>query len=232
MWCLDIVLTIFFSLSFLFFLVFMAIRSFFLFWLLAFFVNPKRFFFWGKTRDSENTVLNIFFSGSEWRWSDWSSVGVRRSKAKRGQDECCYSFFLFFFFLFFCWGRDIFAKIKHTKLTYYSTFISRIQHKISIFSSSFFFVKLMWWTGLHLFFSSLGFFLLAFFGTFNRWQWLEGHSFWASVGNFCFWIIRIYSDLFGLLGRLGLGNHGKNFAGNLIKLGFHFVQDGVDLGLV
>ena len=60
------------------------------------------------------------FSGLGCIFSNSPSVGVRRSKAKRGQDECCYSFF----FSFFCRGRDIFAKIKHTKLTYYSIFIS------------------------------------------------------------------------------------------------------------
>ena len=58
----------------------------------------------------------------------------------------------------------------------------------------------------------------------------KGHSFGLVLGIFVF--VLNYSDLFGLLGRLGLGNHGKNFAGNLVKLGFHFVQNGVDLGLV
>jgi len=131
---------------------FMAIRSFSV-WLLAFFVNPKGSFFWGKTRDSENTVLNIFFrvrSGGDLIDHRSVSGGQRQKGAKMNA-------VILFFFSFFCRGRDIFAKIKHTKLTYYSTFISRIQHKISIFFPSFF-VKLMWWTGLHLFFISRFFF--------------------------------------------------------------------------
>ena len=79
-------------------------------------------------------------------------------------------------------------------------------------------------------FSSLGFSFGLFLTFFKWWQWLEGHSFGLVLGIFVF--VLNYSDLFGLLGRLGLGNHGKNFAGNLVKLGFHFVQNGVDLGLV
>jgi hypothetical protein len=60
--------------------------------------------------------------------------------------------------LFFCRGRDIFAKIKHTKLTYYSIFISRTRSTNIQKSAVFFLVKLMWWTGLHLFFISRFFF--------------------------------------------------------------------------
>ena len=138
---------------------------------------------------------------------------------------------LFFFsFLFFCRGRDIFAKIKHTKLTYYSTFISRIQHKISIFFLLFF-RETDVVNRSSFIFSSLGFsFGLSFLTFFKWWQWLEGHSFGLVLGIFVF--VLNYSDLFGLLGRLGLGNHSKNFSGNLVKLGFHFVQNGVNLGLV
>jgi len=38
--------------------------------------------------------------------------------------------------------------------------------------------------------------------------------------------------LLGFLGRLGLGNHGENFPGDLIELGFDFVQNRVNLGLI
>jgi len=158
-------------------------------WLLSFFVNPKGFFFWGKTRDSENTVLNIFFrvrSGGDLIDHRSVSGGQRQKGAKMNA-------VILFFFSFFCRGRDIFAKIKHTKLTYYSTFISRIQHKISIFFPSFF-VKLMWWTGLHLFFISR-FFFWPFLTFFNWWQWLEGHSFGLVLGIF----VLNYSDLFGFI---------------------------------
>ena len=104
---------------------------------------------------------------------------------------------LFFFsFFFFCWGRDIFAKIKHTKLTYYSTFISLIQHKISIFSLLF-----SWnWCGeqVFIYFSSLGFSFGLFFDLLQMVAMVRGTQFWASVGNFCFCFelfgfIRIYS---------------------------------------
>ena len=133
-------------------------------------------------------------SGSGCIFSNSPSVGVRRSKAKRGQDECCYSFFLFFFF---CRGRDIFAKIKHTKLTYYSTFISRIQHKISIFFLLFF-RETDVVNRSSFIFSSLGFsFGLSFLTFFKWWQWLEGHSFGLVLGIFVF--VLNYSDLFGFI---------------------------------
>jgi len=114
--------------------VFMAIRSFSV-WLLAFFVNPKGFFFWGKTRDSENTVLNIFFrvrSGGD--LIDHRSVsGGQRQKGAKMNAVILFSFLSFFFV-----EGDIFAKIKHTKLTYYSTFISRTR-STNIQKSAFFF---------------------------------------------------------------------------------------------
>lgn len=150
----DVVLTTFFLFHSRF--CFMAIRSFSV-WLLAFFVNPKGFFFWGKTRDSENTVLNIFFrvrSGGDLIDHRSVSGGQRQKGAKMNA--------VILFFFFFCRGRDIFAKIKHTKLTYYSTFISRIQHKISIFFSLLF----SWnWCGeqVFIYFSSLGFSFGLFF---------------------------------------------------------------------
>jgi len=75
---------------------------------------------------------------------------------------------ILFFFSFFCRGRDIFAKIKHTKLTYYSTFISRIQHKISIFS--FFFRETECGEQVFIYFSSLGFSFGLFLTFFNWWQ--------------------------------------------------------------
>ena len=105
---------------------------------------------------------------------------------------------LFFFsFLFFCRGRDIFAKIKHTKLTYYSTFISRIQHKISIFFPSFF-RETDVVNRSSFIFSSLGFsFGLSFLTFFKWWQWLEGHSFGLVLGIFVF--VLNYSDLFGFI---------------------------------
>ena len=103
---------------------------------------------------------------------------------------------LFFFsFLFFCRGRDIFAKIKHTKLTYYSTFISRIQHKISIFFLLFF-RETDVVNRSSFIFSSLGFsFGLSFLTFFKWWQWLEGHSFGLVLGIF----VLNYSDLFGFI---------------------------------
>jgi len=60
MWCETLFWRFFFSLSLSF--LFYGNSEFFSVWLLAFFVKSKKlFFFWGKTRDSENTVLNIFF---------------------------------------------------------------------------------------------------------------------------------------------------------------------------
>jgi len=104
---------------------------------------------------------------------------------------------LLFFFLFFCRGRDIFAKIKHTKLTYYSTFISRIQHKISIFFLLFF-RETDVVNRSSFIFSSLGFsFGLSFLTFFKWWQWLEGHSFGLVLGIFVF--VLNYSDLFGFI---------------------------------
>ena len=105
---------------------------------------------------------------------------------------------LFFFsFLFFCRGRDIFAKIKHTKLTYYSTFISRIQHKISIFFP-YFFRETDVVNRSSFIFSSLGFSCgLSFLTFFKWWQWLEGHSFGLVLGIFVFDLN--YSYLFGFI---------------------------------
>ena len=89
------------------------------------------------------------------------------------------------FFFFFCRGRDIFAKIKHTKLTYYSTFISRIQHKISIFFPSFFRETDV--VNRSSFIFHLQVFLLAFlFDLLQVVAMVRGTQFWASVGNFCF----------------------------------------------
>lgn len=153
MWCETLFWRFFFS----FILVFVLWQfGVFSVWLLAFFVNPKGFFFWGKTRDSENTVLNIFFrvrSGGDLIDHRSVSGGQRQKGAKMNA--------VILFFFFFCRGRDIFAKIKHTKLTYYSTFISRIQHKISIFPLLF-----SWnWCGeqVFIYFSSLGFSFGLFF---------------------------------------------------------------------
>lgn len=153
MWC----ETLFWRFFFLFHsrFCFMAIRSFFCL-TFGFFCKSKRFFFWGKTRDSENTVLNIFFrvrSGGDLIDHRSVSGGQRQKGAKMNA--------VILFFFFFCRGRDIFAKIKHTKLTYYSTFISRIQHKISIFPLLF-----SWnWCGeqVFIYFSSLGFSFGLFF---------------------------------------------------------------------
>jgi len=80
--------------------------------------------------------------------------GGQRQKGAKMNAVILFSFLSFFFFV----EGDIFAKIKHTKLTYYSTFISRtrstnIQNQQFfretdvVNSSSFFF----------LYFSSLGF---------------------------------------------------------------------------
>ena len=103
----------------------------------------------------------------------------------------------FFLFLFFCRGRDIFAKIKHTKLTYYSTFISRIQHKISIFFPSFF-RETDVVNRSSFIFSSLSFsFGLSFWTFFKWWQWLEGHSFGLVLGIFVF--VLNYSDFSGFI---------------------------------
>lgn len=131
----DVVLTIFF-LSFILVFVLWQFGVFFCLTFGFFCKIQKVVFFWGKTRDSENTVLNIFFrvrSGGDLIDHRSVSGGQRQKGAKMN------AVILFFSsFFFFCRGRDIFAKIKHTKLTYYSTFISRIQHKISIFFLLFF----------------------------------------------------------------------------------------------
>lgn len=136
-------------------------------------------------------MLNILFrvrSGGDLIDHRSVSGGQRQKGAKMNA-----VILFFFFFLSFCWGRDIFAKIntQNSHTTAHSSLVYNT--KSAFFLPPFF----SWnWCGEQVFiyfFSSLGFFLLAFFGTFNRWQWLEGHSFWASVGNFCFWIIRIYS---------------------------------------
>ena len=104
---------------------------------------------------------------------------------------------LFFFSFLFCRGRDIFAKIKHTKLTYYSTFISRIQHKISIFFLLFF-RETDVVNRSSFIFSSLGFsFGLSFLTFFKWWQWLEGHSFGLVLGIFVF--VLNYSDFSGFI---------------------------------
>ena len=133
------------------------------------------------------------FSGSGCIFSNSPSVGVRRSKAKRGQDECCYSFFLFF--LFFLLRQRHFRKDKthktHILQHIHLSYTTQNQH---FFPS--FFVKLMWWTGLHLFFISR-FFFWPFVLTFNWWQWLEGHSFGLVLGIFVF--VLNYSDLFGFI---------------------------------
>jgi len=170
-------------------------------------------------------VLNIFFrvrSGGDLIDHRSVSGGQRQKGAKMN------AVILFFFFLS---RQRHFRKDKTHK-----THILQHIHLSYTTQNQHFFLLFSWnWCGeqVFIYFSSLGFSFGLFLTFFKWWQWLEGHSFWASVGNFCFWIIRIYSDLFGLLGRLGLvGNHGKNFAGNLVKLGFHFVHDGVDLGLV
>ena len=140
----------------------------------------------------------------------------------------------FFFFSFFLSRQRHFRKDKthktHILQHIHLSYTTQNQHFFSFFFS--------WnWCGeqVFIYFSSLGFSFGLFFDLLLQLvAMVRGTQFWASVGNFCFlfWIIRINSDLFGLLGRLGLGNHGKNFAGNLVKLGFHFVQNGVDLGLV
>jgi len=188
----DVVLTIFFLSFILVFVLWQFGVFLFDFWL--FFCKiQKVVFFWGKTRDSENTVLNIFFGFGV--AAIWLIIGrCQAVKGKKGPRWML--LFVFSSFFFFCRGRDIFAKIKHTKLTYYSTFISRIQHKISIFSF-FFFVKLMWWKGLHLFFISR-FFFWPFFDLLQLVAMVRGTQIWASVGNFCFCFelfgfIRIYS---------------------------------------
>lgn len=89
----DDVLTIFFlSFSFLFY----GNSEFFLFdfWL---FCKSKRVFFWGKTRDSENTVLNIFFrfrSGGD--LIDHRSVsGGQRQKGAKMNAVILFSFLFF-----------------------------------------------------------------------------------------------------------------------------------------
>jgi len=158
----------------------------------------------------------------------WLIIG--RCQAVKGKKGPRWMLLFFFSFLSFFLSRQRhFRKDKTHK-----THILQHIHLSYTTQNQHFFLLFSWnWCGeqVFIYFSSLGFSFGLFLTFFKWWQWLEGHSFGLVLGIFVF--VLNYSDLFGLLGRLGLvGNHGKNFAGNLVILGFHFVHDGVDLGLV
>lgn len=151
MWC----ETLFWRFFFLFHsrFCFMAIRSFFCLTFGFFCKIQKVVFFWGKTRDSENTVLNIFFrvrSGGDLIDHRSVSGGQRQKGAKMNA-------VILFFFSFFLSRQRHFRKDKthktHILQHIHLSYTTQNQH---FFPS--FFVKLMWWTGLHLFFISRFFF--------------------------------------------------------------------------
>jgi len=192
MWCETLFLTIFFSLSFSF--LFLWQFGVFSVWLLAFFVKiQKVVFFWGKTRDSENTVLNIFFrvrSGGDLIDHRSVSGGQRQKGAKMNA-------VILFFFSFFLSRQRHFRKdkahkthiLQHIHLSYTTQnqhfFLSFFRETDVVNRSSFIF-------------SSLGFsFGLSFLTFFKWWQWLEGHSFGLVLGIFVF--VLNYSDLFGFI---------------------------------
>jgi len=147
------------------------------------------------------------------------------------------SFSSIFSFILFV-SRETFLQIE-TQLTYYTTFISRthLQNQQILFNFRFryfrifFLVKLM----CVVLKSSYSFFIFCLF---IFWPFLDldgvamirGTQTGYFRGIFCGFFLYFY--LFSFLGRLGLGNHGKDFARNLVKLGLHFVQNRVDLGFV
>lgn len=104
----DVVFDDFFSLSFSF--LFYGNSEFFSVWLLAFFCKiQKVVFFWGKTRDSENTVLNIFFGFGV--AAIWLIIGrCQAVKGKKGP-----RWMLLFFFSFFLSRQRHFRKDKTHK---------------------------------------------------------------------------------------------------------------------
>jgi len=167
---------------------FMAIRSFFCMTFGFFCKSKSFFFFWGKTRDSENTVLNIFFrvrSGGDLIDHRSVSGGQRQKGAKMN------AVILFFFFL----SRQRHFRKDKTHKTHilqhiHLSYTTQNQHFFLIFSWN--------WCGeqVFIYFSSLGFSFGLFLTFFKWWQWLEGHSFGLVLGIFVFELfgfIRIYS---------------------------------------
>jgi len=163
-------------------------------------------------------------------------------KAKRGQDECSCIFLSFFqfnlFFYSFFLSRETFLQIE-TQLTYYTTFISRthLQNQQILYNFRFRYFRIFFSREIDVCCFEVFIFIFHLF-LFIFWPFLDldgvamirGTQTGYFRGIFCGFFLYFY--LFSFLGRLGLGNHGKDFARNLVKLGLHFVQNRVDLGFV
>jgi len=147
------------------------------------------------------------------------------------------SFSSIFSFILFL-SRETFLQIE-TQLTYYTTFISRthLQNQQILYNFRFRYFRIFFSREIDVCCFEVFIFIFHLF-LFIFWPFLDldgvamirGTQTGYFRGIFCGFFLYFY--LFSFLGRLGLGNHGKDFARNLVKLGLHFVQNRVDLGFV